>query len=85
MKIFLLKINTKYTIRWTSCFLALMLLLNGSKTHLRSYDWKSDESIYTAGLRVNQANAKLYNGVGQALEEQDNHEEALAYYKRAVR
>jgi Tfp pilus assembly protein PilF len=34
---------------------------------------------------VNQKNAKLWNNVGHALENLDRYEEALEYFKKAVR
>lgn len=71
--------------KWCWLFLASLLLIHGVKTNVRNNDWESEYSIFMAGLRVNQRNAKLYNNVGHALESQGNYEEALYYFQKAVR
>lgn len=65
--------------------MAILLLSHGTKTYVRNWDWESEYSIFTAGLRVNQRNAKLYNNVGHALESQGRFQEALNYFQKAVR
>ncbi|ODN00207.1 hypothetical protein Ocin01_06473 [Orchesella cincta] len=70
--------------KWCWLFLASLLLIHGTKTHIRNYDWESEYSIFMAGLRVNLRNAKLYNNVGHALESQGNYDEALYYFQKAV-
>lgn len=45
---------------------------------------ESEYTIFMAGLRVNQRNAKLFNNVGHALESQGKFEIALDYFKKAV-
>ncbi len=65
-------------------FLAL-LVIHGFKTYTRNFDWESEESIFSAGLRVNQRNAKLFNNVGHALESQAQYAEALEYFLQAVK
>lgn len=67
------------------CFLALSLLSHASKTYIRNWDWENEYSIFMSGLRVNQRNAKLFNNVGHALESQENFEEALHFFKTAVK
>ncbi|XP_072160483.1 protein O-mannosyl-transferase Tmtc3 [Bemisia tabaci] len=64
--------------------MAILLLSHGTKTYVRNWDWESEYSIFTAGLRVNQRNAKLYNNVGHALESQGRFQEALNYFQKAV-
>ncbi|CAL8141337.1 unnamed protein product [Orchesella dallaii] len=70
--------------KWCWLFLASLLLIHGTKTHIRNDDWESEYSIFMAGLRVNVRNAKLYNNVGHALESQGNYDEALYYFQKAV-
>lgn len=67
---------------WTS--VAILLLAHTTKTVLRNKDWESEYTIFMAGLRVNQRNAKLFNNVGHALESQERFEEALTYFHKAV-
>uniref|UniRef100_A0A1B6F0B4 dolichyl-phosphate-mannose--protein mannosyltransferase n=1 Tax=Cuerna arida TaxID=1464854 RepID=A0A1B6F0B4_9HEMI len=64
--------------------LCLLLLAHGTKTISRNWDWTSEYSIFMAGLRVNQRNAKLFNNVGHALEGQGRFNEALQYFHKAV-
>lgn len=58
--------------------------MHSAKTYVRNFDWESEQSIFSAGLKVNQRNAKLFNNVGHALESQARYEEALEYFLRAV-
>lgn len=55
------------------------------KTYVRNFDWESEQAIFSAGLRVNQRNAKLFNNVGHALESQARYTEALEYFVQAVK
>lgn len=65
--------------------LGVLLFVHGCKTYTRNFDWESEYSIFMAGLRVNQRNAKLFNNVGHALESQGRFEEALQFFHKAVR
>ncbi|XP_043224720.1 protein O-mannosyl-transferase Tmtc3-like [Amphibalanus amphitrite] len=65
--------------------LAVLLLTHGLKTYRRNHDWRDEYSIFTAGLRVNRNNAKLYNNVGHALEGQRQFERALKFFQQAVK
>lgn len=64
--------------------LSLLLLIHGSKTYVRNWDWESEYTIFMAGLKVNQRNAKLFNNVGHALESHGKYQEALDYFQEAV-
>ncbi|XP_049764898.1 protein O-mannosyl-transferase Tmtc3 [Schistocerca cancellata] len=64
--------------------LGLLLLVHSCKTYIRNLDWESEYTIFMAGLRVNQRNAKLFNNVGHALEGQGRFDEALQYFQKAV-
>ncbi|XP_075235033.1 protein O-mannosyl-transferase Tmtc3-like [Lycorma delicatula] len=64
--------------------LSFLLLAHGCKTIRRNWDWESEYTIFMAGLRVNQRNAKLFNNVGHALEGQGRFQEALQYFNKAV-
>lgn len=55
------------------------------KTYVRNIDWTSEYTIFRAALKVNQKNAKLWNNVGHALEKEERWEDALWYFKKAVR
>ena len=65
--------------------LASLVLVHGLKTYRRNEDWRDEYSIFTAGLRVNANNAKLYNNVGHALEGQRQFDRALQFFQQAVR
>ncbi|XP_076312549.1 protein O-mannosyl-transferase Tmtc3-like isoform X2 [Tachypleus tridentatus] len=64
--------------------LTVLLLSHSLKTIVRNFDWKNEYSIFMAGLKVNQQNAKLYNNVGHALEGEGKFTEALEYFLQAV-
>ena len=64
--------------------LLFLLSIHSLKTHLRNADWKDEYTVFTAGLKVNQRNAKLFNNVGHALESEGRFREALAYFQAAV-
>ena len=61
-----------------------LLVLHGLKSALRNHDWRTEESIFMAGLKVSQSNAKLWNNVGHALESKKSYEEALTFFKQAT-
>ncbi|XP_034653174.1 protein O-mannosyl-transferase Tmtc3 [Drosophila subobscura] len=65
--------------------LAVLLLSHALKTHQRNRDWRTEYSLFMSGVHVNQRNAKLYNNVGHALENEGVYEEALLYFQQAVR
>ena len=62
----------------------LLILVHAVKTYIRNFDWKDEYSVFMSGLRVNQRNAKLFNNVGHALENQERFQEALKYFQKAV-
>ncbi|XP_064470417.1 protein O-mannosyl-transferase Tmtc3-like [Ornithodoros turicata] len=64
--------------------LVTLLVSHVTKTFFRNYDWWSEESLYSAALRVNDRNAKMYNNMGQALENLSRHHEAYELYKKAI-
>ncbi|CAB0009508.1 unnamed protein product [Nesidiocoris tenuis] len=64
--------------------LTLLVLIHGCKTYRRNWDWENEYSLFMAGLRVNQQNAKLFNNVGHALESQGRYLEALQFFNKAV-
>ncbi|XP_076358340.1 protein O-mannosyl-transferase Tmtc3-like isoform X1 [Tachypleus tridentatus] len=65
--------------------LVILVSVHAMKTALRNKEWKSAETLFTSGLRVNQKNAKLHNNLGHALEEQGRDEEALQCFQQAIR
>ncbi|XP_022238245.1 transmembrane and TPR repeat-containing protein CG4050-like [Limulus polyphemus] len=74
-------------IRWKPlmwAMLTLLVLSHSLKTIVRNFDWKNEYSIFMAGLKVNQQNAKLYNNVGHALEGEGKFKEALEYFLQAA-
>lgn len=55
------------------------------KTYHRNWDWGTEYSIFMSGLQVNQRNAKLFNNVGHALENDGRYADALKYFLTAVK
>ncbi|KAG8177684.1 hypothetical protein JTE90_021982 [Oedothorax gibbosus] len=76
------RIKLKY-VSW-GC-VAFVICLFAAKTIRRNFDWQNEYTIFMAGLRVNQRNAKLYNNVGHSLESQGQYLKALDYFQEAVR
>ncbi|XP_054720703.1 protein O-mannosyl-transferase Tmtc3-like [Uloborus diversus] len=62
-----------------------LLAVHVLKTIRRNEDWRTEYSLYSSALAVNQRNAKLYNNMGKVLEALNRHEEALSQYKEAIR
>ncbi|RWS30803.1 transmembrane and TPR repeat-containing protein-like protein [Leptotrombidium deliense] len=62
----------------------IVLSMHFFRTITRNEDWESEYSIFMAGLKVTQRNAKLYNNVGHALESEGKYLEALQYFLKAV-
>ena len=65
-------------------FMITVMALDGLKCFTRNMDWRTEESIFLAGLKVSQNNAKLWNNVGHALESRQAHEPALKFFRQAV-
>lgn len=65
--------------------MALLLSTHAVKTFHRNWDWESEYTLFTAALKVNKNNAKLWNNVGHALENQNNYVMALRYFLQATR
>lgn len=59
-------------------FLPFILIIN-------SLSRKSEYSLYSSALSVNHRNAKLFNNMGHVLEAMNRQEDALFYYKEAIR
>ncbi|ALC41109.1 CG4050 [Drosophila busckii] len=70
--------------RMVKALLVLLLLSHALKTYQRNWDWRSEYTLFMSGIHVNQRNAKLYNNVGHALENEAQYEEALLYFQQAV-
>uniref|UniRef100_A0A8C6S5K7 Protein O-mannosyl-transferase TMTC3 n=1 Tax=Neogobius melanostomus TaxID=47308 RepID=A0A8C6S5K7_9GOBI len=64
--------------------MALLLSTHAVKTFHRNWDWESEYTLFTAALKVNKNNAKLWNNVGHALENQNNYVMALRYFLQAT-
>lgn len=69
----------------TRCLLAILLIMDGLKCVVRNHDWRSEEAIFLAGLKVSQANAKLWNNVGHALESRESYDQALKFFQQATK
>lgn len=64
--------------------LVVLIFSFAAKTVVRNWDWQNELSIFSAGLKVTRANAKLLNNVGHAHEGHANYDRALIYFQKAV-
>ncbi|XP_061495608.1 protein O-mannosyl-transferase TMTC3 isoform X2 [Rhineura floridana] len=67
---------------WVS--LSLVLFVHALKTLHRNWDWESEYTLFMSALKVNKNNAKLWNNVGHALENEKNFERALRFFIQAT-
>ncbi|KAM6937583.1 protein O-mannosyl-transferase TMTC3 [Xenentodon cancila] len=65
--------------------IGVLLTTHAMKTYNRNWDWESEYTLFTSALKVNKNNAKLWNNVGHALENQNNYGKALQYFLQATR
>ncbi|XP_035521326.1 protein O-mannosyl-transferase TMTC3 [Morone saxatilis] len=65
--------------------IGVLLTTHAVKTFKRNWDWESEYTLFTSALKVNKNNAKLWNNVGHALENQNNYAKALQYFLQATR
>ncbi|XP_021172737.2 protein O-mannosyl-transferase TMTC3 [Fundulus heteroclitus] len=65
--------------------IGVLLTTHAAKTFNRNWDWESEYTLFTSALKVNKNNAKLWNNVGHALENQNNYAMALRYFLQATR
>ncbi|XP_068132940.1 protein O-mannosyl-transferase TMTC3 [Hyperolius riggenbachi] len=79
------KLSCKSGLRKLSwIFLAVVLFTHAVKTFNRNWDWESEYTLFMSALKVNKNNAKLWNNVGHALENERNYEKALQFFKQAT-
>ncbi|KAG8137949.1 hypothetical protein E2320_003886 [Naja naja] len=64
--------------------LSLVLFIHALKTLQRNWDWESEYTLFMSALKVNKNNAKLWNNVGHALENEKNFERALRFFIQAT-
>lgn len=62
----------------------MLLLAHSRKTYQRNKDWLNEYTLFMSGVHVNDRNAKLFNNVGHALENEGRFKEALSYFQQAV-
>ncbi|XP_029290183.1 protein O-mannosyl-transferase TMTC3 [Cottoperca gobio] len=65
--------------------IGVLLTTHAVKTFNRNWDWESEYTLFTSALKVNKNNAKLWNNVGHALENQNHYVKALQYFLQATR
>uniref|UniRef100_A0A8C0HYL3 dolichyl-phosphate-mannose--protein mannosyltransferase n=1 Tax=Balaenoptera musculus TaxID=9771 RepID=A0A8C0HYL3_BALMU len=80
-----LKISNKSVLKKLSWVcLSMVILTHALKTLHRNWDWESEYTLFMSALKVNKNNAKLWNNVGHALENEKNFERALKYFLQAT-
>ncbi|XP_062441010.1 protein O-mannosyl-transferase TMTC3 isoform X4 [Rhea pennata] len=79
------KLSNKSVLRKISWVcLAVVLFTHALKTLHRNWDWESEYTLFMSALKVNKNNAKLWNNVGHALENEKNFERALQFFIQAT-
>ncbi|ERE88109.1 transmembrane and TPR repeat-containing protein 3 [Cricetulus griseus] len=79
------KISNKSVLKKLSWIcLSMVILTHALKTLHRNWDWESEYTLFMSALKVNKNNAKLWNNVGHALENEKNFERALKYFLQAT-
>lgn len=79
------KISNKSVLKKLSWVcLSMVILTHALKTLHRNWDWESEYTLFMSALKVNKNNAKLWNNVGHALENEKNFERALKYFLQAT-
>ncbi|NWI93767.1 TMTC3 protein, partial [Pitta sordida] len=79
------KLSNKSVLRKISgVCLAAVLFTHALKTLHRNWDWESEYTLFMSALKVNKNNAKLWNNVGHALENEKNFERALQFFIQAT-
>ncbi|XP_066490425.1 protein O-mannosyl-transferase TMTC3 [Tiliqua scincoides] len=79
------KLSSNSVLRKLSwAFLSLVLFIHALKTLHRNWDWESEYTLFMSALKVNKNNAKLWNNVGHALENEKNFERALRFFIQAT-
>ncbi|KAG9490438.1 hypothetical protein GDO78_006007 [Eleutherodactylus coqui] len=78
------KLSSKRLRKLSWIFLALVLFTHAVKTFNRNWDWESEYTLFMSALKVNKNNAKLWNNVGHALENERNYAKALRFFKQAT-
>uniref|UniRef100_A0A8C2FAH8 Protein O-mannosyl-transferase TMTC3 n=1 Tax=Cyprinus carpio TaxID=7962 RepID=A0A8C2FAH8_CYPCA len=71
--------------RMSWLLMGVLLTTHAVKTFNRNWDWESEYTLFTSALKVSRNNAKLWNNVGHALENQNSYERALRYFLQATR
>ncbi|KAM4677044.1 protein O-mannosyl-transferase TMTC3 isoform 2-T2 [Discoglossus pictus] len=78
------KLSSKRLKKLSWICLALVLFTHAMKTFTRNWDWESEYTLFMSALKVNKNNAKLWNNVGHALENERNYARALRFFKKAT-
>ncbi|NWW16105.1 TMTC3 protein, partial [Falcunculus frontatus] len=79
------KLSNKSVLRKISWVcLAAVLFTHALKTLHRNWDWESEYTLFMSALKVNKNNAKLWNNVGHALENEKKFERALQFFIQAT-
>ncbi|NXP76617.1 TMTC3 protein, partial [Ramphastos sulfuratus] len=79
------KLSNKSVLRKLSWVcLTVVLFTHALKTLHRNWDWESEYTLFMSALKVNKNNAKLWNNVGHALENEKNFERALQFFIQAT-
>ncbi|KAM9174139.1 protein O-mannosyl-transferase TMTC3 [Pangshura tecta] len=79
------RLSNKSVLRRVSWIcLSVVLFTHALKTLHRNWDWESEYTLFMSALKVNKNNAKLWNNVGHALENEKNFERALRFFIQAT-
>lgn len=71
--------------RWFRAALLGLVVLFILKSMQRSYEWRSEESLFVSGARVCPGNAKVHYNIGKILSDGGHSNEAELKYREALR
>ncbi|XP_030069609.1 protein O-mannosyl-transferase TMTC3 isoform X2 [Microcaecilia unicolor] len=78
------KLSSKRLKKLSWICLVVVLFTHGLKTLHRNWEWESEYTLFMSALKVNKNNAKLWNNVGHALENEKSYERALKFFLQAT-
>ena len=71
----------KLLVKFGLCF---VIVVHCVKTMERNRDWQSATTLFSAGIRVNPLNGKLYNNLGHEYEQAGNQTYAEELFRKAI-
>ncbi|MDP3733167.1 MAG: tetratricopeptide repeat protein [Candidatus Daviesbacteria bacterium] len=71
--------------RWVYAFFLVVVVLLGVRTYYRNLDWKSQESLYQATLKVNPFDPKAHGYLGLVYGSKGEYQQAINEFEKALK